>query len=61
MATVWPALLESSHGAGKAGEPSPGDQTSWEAKTELNIVETADYNLEFTQCLIANKNYLIKP
>lgn len=61
MATVWPALGESSHGAGKAGVPSPGDQTSWEVKTEKKIGETAGFNLVFTQCLIANYKNLIKP
>lgn len=41
MATVWSALGESSHGAGKAGVPSPGDQTSWEEKTQKKIGDTA--------------------
>lgn len=39
MATVWPVSGESSHGACKAGVPSPGDQASWGDKKEKKITE----------------------
>lgn len=40
MATVWPALGESSHGVGKVGVPSPGDQAPWEEKAEKKAGES---------------------
>lgn len=48
MATVWSAHGESSHGAGKAGVPSPGNETSWEGKTEKKAGQLAC----LTSCLL---------